>query len=231
MRNHGSCKEIKTYLSLDLHSKIYFQPCPTTIIKALYPRLFENIKRNKKKIIGINCAFDRIKLRYGNQFDVICNNIALAIQELSYEYNITYILHSTGDKIFLSFLNKLGVKYTIRNFIDKTPKFIINKYKRMDIVIGMRGHSQMIPFGCGIPILSLISHNKLKYFLDDINHNEWGIEILESDLTEQIVNKTNSILDDSVNLKKEIDKIQADLFCITKRNVNRVLGILGKKTK
>jgi hypothetical protein len=39
----------------------------------------------------------------------------------------------------------------------------------------MRGHAGMIPFGCGTPIISLVSHPKMAYFLADIERPEWGV--------------------------------------------------------
>ena len=41
----------------------------------------------------------------------------------------------------------------------------------------MRGHAQMIPFGLRRPIISIISHDKMRFFLKDINCLEWGIDV------------------------------------------------------
>jgi hypothetical protein len=40
-------------------------------------------------------------------------------------------------------------------------------YKKMDFAIGMRGHSNMIPFGHGTPYLALGKHVKNKNFVND----------------------------------------------------------------
>ena len=50
-------------------------------------------------------------------------------------------------------------------------------YAHIDLAVGMRGHAQMIPFGLRRPIMSLISHDKMRYFLEDIEHPEWGVEV------------------------------------------------------
>ena len=41
-------------------------------------------------------------------------------------------------------------------------------YRQMDLVIGMRGHSNIVPFGLGTPVVGLGSHNKNRFFLAQI---------------------------------------------------------------
>ena len=57
----------------------------------------------------------------------------------------------------------------------------------MDTVVCDRGHAQMIPFSLGCKILTPISHNKLKWFLDDIQLNEFGIEENDSELGDKLI--------------------------------------------
>jgi polysaccharide pyruvyl transferase WcaK-like protein len=38
----------------------------------------------------------------------------------------------------------------------------------MDLVVGMRGHSNIVPFGLGTPVVGLGSHNKNRFFLAQI---------------------------------------------------------------
>ena len=51
----------------------------------------------------------------------------------------------------------------------------------------MRGHSQMIPFGLRKNILSIVSHDKLKWFLEDIDHPEWGVDVRENDFKNKFI--------------------------------------------
>lgn len=44
--------------------------------------------------------------------------------------------------------------------------YFVGLYKKMDIVVGMRGHSNIIPVGLGIPTIALGKHSKNKYFAD-----------------------------------------------------------------
>ena len=67
----------------------------------------------------------------------------------------------------------------------------------MDCVIGMRGHAQMIPFGLNCEIISLGSHEKMKWFLQDINAEDWYIELREEPETiaKRIIELFNNIHD------------------------------------
>ena len=46
--------------------------------------------------------------------------------------------------------------------------FLAGAYARMDVVLGMRGHSNIIPFGMGTPCIAVGHHPKNRYFLTEI---------------------------------------------------------------
>ena len=72
--------------------------------------------------------------------------------------------------------------------MDKAVQ-IVHEYSKPRLVIGMRGHAQLIPFGCNTPILSIISHDKMQYFLDDIHHPEWGVDVKDEKFGTKLYNK------------------------------------------
>lgn len=223
MRNNGSIDNIKNYLDNSLHEKVIFQPCPTTIISKLYPEIFEKNNYFENKIIGINCAFDRPERRYAENIEQICNDIALSLKYLSKNHSIRCYIHSPSDAQIIPFLKRYNIKHKIINLVNKSPHEIINSYLDIDLMMGMRGHSQMIPFGCRVPILSLISHNKMKYFLEDIDKNDWGIEIQSDNLKEQIIEKAESLLRAKKALVSDIEEIQKHFKSITQDNSNFIL--------
>ena len=70
--------------------------------------------------------------------------------------------------------NKINIPY-----LDNTSgneKKILQNYSKIHTIYCSAGHSQMISYGLGIKIISLVSHPKLKNFCDDINDNNY-IEI------------------------------------------------------
>ena len=100
--------------------------------------------------------------------------------------------------------------------------YITALYSQFDTVIGMRGHSQLIPFGQGCKIISLISHDKLKWFLDDIECPELGIEVTDRDLAEKVVN-----LVENYPSEAKLAQGKEKLWEITQRNHKRISELIN----
>jgi len=182
LRNKGSIKQLSKYIEGSLIDKLKYQPCPTTLLNYIYPGISSKYN-NENKNIALNIAFDRSVLRFGNHEDEILTNIAKVMKWLNQKgWRIKIAIHCGIDSSIIPWLIKEEVNFEEVFLNGKTYKKIINFYKGVSIAIGMRGHSQMIPFGLSIPIISLISHDKIGYFLEDISHPEWGIEIQDPQL-------------------------------------------------
>jgi len=223
IRNIGSINKLKDYLeSEDLKKKLTFQPCMTTLISKLYGRNFDF--KTKEDFIAINCAFDREELRMKDE--QILHSIMRVIKELSKKTKIKYYSHMQTDKKILPYLNANNISYELIEF--KSAHKMIEEYAKSRLVIGMRGHAQMIPFGCNTPILSIISHDKLAWFLADINHPEWGIEIHDKDFESKLLNKSLSMYTNYKELIKEIKEEQDNLWSITIENMRAINKIAQK---
>ena len=99
----------------------------------------------------------------------------------------------------------------------RTAEEIAQYYQRVSLAIGMRGHSQAIPFGQGCRIISLISHDKLAWFLEDIGMPELGIEVLEEDLEEKLISLVEKY-ETSSNLYDQLIEARRRLWEITLEN-------------
>jgi polysaccharide pyruvyl transferase WcaK-like protein len=221
IRNYGSINKLKNYIDDDrLKEKLIFQPCMTTVISKMYPDLTDY--SNKEDFIALNCAFDRKELRSAN--DDILKNIAEVALQLSKKTRIKYYSHVISDNQILPYFDSLGVKYELVSFSN--VKEMIIEYSKPKLVIGMRGHAQMIPFGCNTPILSIVSHDKLQYFLDDIGHSEWGVDVLDKDFSEKLFDKSVQLYENFENVYDEILIAQKKIWIITKNNLNMISKIL-----
>lgn len=222
LRNHGSIDELRPYLrTKELQDKLVFQPCMTTLVANLYPRLFDYQK--KEDFIALNVAFDRQTLR-GND-ESILQSIARVAFHLSKLTKIKYYSHLKSDDFMLPFLDKCDVSYELVKL--SSPYETIKAYSSPRLVIGMRGHAQMIPFGCNTPILSIVSHDKLKWFLDDIGHPEWGVDVRDENFEQLLLGKA---LDGYYNTKKYVEEImiqQQSLWETTKANFETIKKILN----
>ncbi|MEN3322528.1 polysaccharide pyruvyl transferase family protein [Mariniflexile soesokkakense] len=227
LRNSGSINALKNYLPEALHKKLRFQPCMTTFISRLYDKDFDF--DTKENFIAFNAAFDRSHLRFGENIGSILSDTTKVLKELSVIMPIKFYSHIPSDEAILPFLQSYNVPYELVKLNKKHPKTIIEAYAKPKLVIGMRGHAQMIPFGCKTPIISIVSHNKMQWFLDDIDKPEWGVDVLSSTYMEDLKLK---VLDSLANTKDNISFItekQKELYEVSLRNVSD--GIAAIKLK
>lgn len=225
VRNSGSADALRGYLPPQLHSKLIFQPCPTTVLNRFYPGI-PKMKMGNERTMAINIAFDRHHLRYGKDEDRILWELAETLIELRGEgWRPLFFSHSSRDSEAHFWFRSRGLCLEDTELDGVAPDSIIKAYSKVSLAIGVRGHAQMIPFGLGRPIFSLISHDKLGFFLDDIGHPEWGQEIQEEGLGDRILQMASAFDEEKSN--DEIRIAQDRLWQITLENTARIRSALG----
>lgn len=229
IRNQGSINSLKLYLPESLHHKIHFQPCPTTVLKYFYPNLpTTNFKQNNKPLLAVNIAFDRHHLRFGNKETEILWTIADSLIKLKQMgWDIKLYNHLNIDNDAQIWFKARGLKIEEVNLYNKTPNDILKEYSKPTISVGMRGHAQMIPMGLKRPIYSLITHDKLRFLLEDISHLEWSIEVHDPDLGIKLFDAINNIYNNIDSIESEIELAQKHLWNITSDNMNSIYRILN----
>lgn len=233
LRNRGSIETIKALVNDEsLASKITYQPCTTTLIRKIY----RNIPAKQQTgNIAVNMAFDRPEMRYGNNKEFVLCSVAGAIKEIQERgYKIYYLAHCIGDLEFVKYLENEDIPLTTIVMAYMYPHEVFKIYNKMDLVIGMRGHSQMIPFGLNCEIITLCSHDKAKWFLDDIGASDWCIELRDS--AERLKNLRSRIVDLFITVhedrneetRKRLFDAQEMLWKITMDNLTHIKGIIKK---
>lgn len=171
VRNRGSAAALGRYVRPDLRDRIHVNHCPS----ILFPRVvFERPIGSKK--IGMLLAGDRLALRHPDTPGFLARITALA-KEIARHSELHIVAHQPQDLWYLEHLK--GIPFKMVDLIGKQPAEAIAFYSNLDVMIGDRGHAQMIPFGLGCRIISLVSHDKLAWFLEDISLADHGVE--ESD--------------------------------------------------
>jgi polysaccharide pyruvyl transferase WcaK-like protein len=221
LRNHGSLNSLKTYIPENLHHKLVFQPCMTTFLNQLYPDVADY--KAKEDFFVLNSAFDRAHLRFGQNIGQILGDIAFVCKEISKHLPLKFYSHMQSDQAILPFLQAYGIKYELVDLQAVHPRQIVIEYARPKLVLGMRGHAQMIPFGCNTPILSIISHNKMQWFLDDIEQPLWGADVLSDDFRQELLARAISILDNFESTMEFISKKNKHLYNISLYNTKIAL--------
>jgi len=211
LRNYGSIESLKQYLPENFHHKLVYQPCPTTFLKRLYPDIANY--NEKENFFALNCAFDRPHLRFGQNIGKILSNIAIVCKEISKHIPLKFYSHMQTDQLIFPFLQSYGVEYEVIDLQNSHPRRIIEEYAKPKFVLGMRGHAQLIPFGCNTPIVSIISHNKMQWFLDDIGQPTWGADVLSKNFKSELLQKSLSLIDNHraamIYINEKIDNLHA----------------------
>lgn len=232
LRNHGSIHAIQRILPEGLRSKITFQPCTTTIIRQLYGEYLPERREKSGKCVALNMAVDQPDKRYGKNKEAILQQTARAVKRIEDKgYKIFYTCHCEHDAFMLPYLTSENVHFEVRDFsYEIPPDAFIDFYGNMDIVIGMRAHSQMIPFGVNTEILTLGTSDQMLWFLEDIDASDWYVE-MSSDpagLCDKILDRFEYIHEQNPGVTRErLITQQKKLWDITQSNMEFLRGILS----
>lgn len=230
LRNHGSILAVEKYLlNKFLKSKLSFQPCPTTILWYIYQDVIKKFKNMKdQKNMAVNIAFDRREMRFGKNENKIMTDIAMVLKKYNdFGWNITLANHKPQDNEFSQWLDREKIIFQRVNLSQFQPEEIIKFYNDKNLTLGMRGHAIMIPFGLRKNTLSIISHEKLKWFLQDINHPEWGVDVNDVDFKSKLDSKIQEIGINRYNeVNKELISAQEKIWDVTKKNMGKISQII-----
>lgn len=227
LRNTGSINALQSYLLTDQQYNLRRQYCPTNVLWQLYPeyrRLAESHDAKKSRFLAFNAAFDRANLRFGDKHDETLMNVARVLRMAQErEWTILVVAHKEMDRQIEPFLDHVGVTYDTIDLTDAASEEIITFYAQVDLALGMRGHAQMIPFGLRRPIMSIISHDKMRFLLSDLNRPNWGIEVESLNLLSHIEDFLKVIERDRNTLHKDIAKVQQEVWDETLTNFNKII--------
>lgn len=226
LRNRGSMKHVQSILPSRLAEKVVYAPCPTTILSSLLRREpgFEAPPRESDLVV-LNMAYDRKDRRFEGSYDDFLEQLAGFVNRVRQRgYRVEYAAHLPADNQFLTDIRAShGVELPGVDLQEMALADAYRYYRRASLVIGMRGHATMIPFGLGTPVLSLISHPKMAYFLEDIGKPEWGIDVGEPHLGDVLLERLSDILQNAPTVFGEISRIQEDLAAVLEQRVREFL--------
>ena len=227
MRNHGSVDRTRALLSPEFHDKISFQPCMTTVLSEYHPRLRRDLPAiqagrsvSPRRRLAVNLAFDRAENRFGPNADLYIDRICAGLKAASEAgWVLELAVHAWDDEPAIAHLRRRNIPVIVKRLNLSAPYEVVRYYAGVDAVVGMRGHAQMIPFGCSTPILSLISHDKMRFFLEDIGHPEWGVEVSDSEVGERVIGFATDVMARPEVFQAQISAAKAPLWVATQTNL------------
>lgn len=208
LRNHGSINAVRELLPARLQDRLRFVPCPTTVLSHNRPGLPPAVPGTGTVLI--NAAFDRADRRFGDNYPVFLAQLAQAITAIRRAgADVRFAAHLPADE---RLVHDLADAHDIRLPIEPLHQLSLDQgyavYRRASVVIGMRGHAAMIPFGLGTPVLSLVSHPKLRYFCEDIGRPEWALDVTDPELGRRLTDRVVDILDAEDGYRADIAGLQ-----------------------
>lgn len=165
MRHTGDCEQLKKLLDHKCHEKIEFDFCP--VLKYVKDRHMPSFS-NEKIYHTFEIKDDRPNRRYReksrNQF---YTELLQYIRSLLDNKEKIAVMSHDGSSSFYKFLIKNKIPVKLINNTVANEKTIIDNYSKVKKLYCTAGHSQMMAHALGLDYYSLISHDKLKYFLQD----------------------------------------------------------------
>jgi hypothetical protein len=196
MRHQGDIEKLKKHVPKQLHKKINMVYCPTLTFNNKYPKLSNTYSGNN---MGFLFAGDRLGCRHKDPIGYLRTIKEFKIYVEAQGIQSILIMHDCSDKWVLKYID-------FDQVIDlsvKTPEEILQTYSSFDYVISDRGHSQMIPFSVGCKIITPISHDKLKFFLEDIKMPQLGVEESDPNLLQKLKEILNGLQDTAAYQKSQ----------------------------
>ncbi|MBV9420677.1 MAG: polysaccharide pyruvyl transferase family protein [Alphaproteobacteria bacterium] len=222
LRNRGSIAALRSYLPENLAAKLVYQPCPTTVLSFL--RLGAAARTTARQpVLALNAAFDRSALRFGASRQRTLRGLAMVAKAAGDDgWSIKVLCHQLDDAQITPALREAGVQFSLTHLAGQSAHRTIAAYRAVDLAIGIRGHAQTIAFGLGVPIISVVTHNKLQWFLDDIGHPDWGVETREEDFPDRLMAAYRAAAAALPERRAQVAAAREKLWVITQQNVATV---------
>lgn len=164
MRHKGDVERLRSHVDSRFHDKIIFEFCPVIdYVKYKYSHSFSTGDYHTFEIKD-----DRPNRRYHKKNrDTFYNELLLFIKGLISKGEKIAVMSHDGSSTFIRFLQSKSVPFLFLNNTVANEKKIVENYSKVKKLYCTAGHSQMMAYALELPFYSLITHDKLKYFLED----------------------------------------------------------------
>lgn len=224
LRNRGSIERVRDLLPASLAERVTYLPCPTTVLGLLTDARFADAhavtatpgRATEAPVVYLNVAYDRSERRFKEEYARFLREIDRFVRTVAGRAEVRVAAHTIPDeRIAIDLHREHGTRVAVDSFFRLGIEATTALLRRAALVVGMRGHAGMIPIGLGTPIVSLVSHPKLQFFLDDIRHPEWGVRVDDRDLARRLVELTNDVLDRPAAYRDEVHAVRQSLLAAT----------------
>jgi len=170
-------------------------------------------------------SVNKIKSRYNDKESVLKQLVDYGNYMKKNGFKIALFGHHIFDVHggCAKYLKKHG--FYVLPLYKKTMEETCRIYSLNKLIISMRGHGLMIPFGLSLPVISLTNQNKQSWFLETTGHTEWGIDVNEI-FYEKLIEKTFAILNNYKAIQKDLILKNEYNVKVTAENLESIMSKL-----
>ena len=226
VRNTGTQKKL---LDLDIKN-VGITPDPAMFLESR-PIELPNLNQGSFKI-GLCWAGDRLGNRYKKPAKKITTELCYVLNRFLDSIGggtVVYIPHVSGYDVEQAGLFADSLAGRFYDVSQQLPalypeslmsvRFLADIYKQMDMVVGARAHSNIIPFGQNTPFIAFGDHIKNKFFINDMggyripsdcNNAKETLEYVylnRKDIKKDMFQKKIAFSAKSMNSNKEVCKL------------------------
>ena len=185
LRERGGIDRLRDVLPASLHDRVVYTPCPT-VLGPDYPSISSFPERLSIDTIGVNCAYDRADRRFSDVSAFEQRMAAFCARATKQGQQIRVLAFHARDRRFSQVLVEHGVPHRLDALDSRPLDEVYGILRSVGVVVAMRGHAQMIPFGLGIPFVTIDSHPKTRYFANDAGIGEFVVDADSTSIAEQL---------------------------------------------
>jgi polysaccharide pyruvyl transferase WcaK-like protein len=229
LRNNGSVNRVRETLPGELADRVEFLPCQTTVFGALDEAVtgYHPNPIDRDPVVHLNVAFDRAAARFGGGYVPFVDQLADFVRGMDGVAEVRLAAHDRSDeRIAVDLRRTHGITVGVDSLYAMHPFEALDVYAASSAVLGMRGHAGMVPFGIGTPIVSLVSHPKLQYFLEDIGHVEWGVPVADPELADRLTALATDRVERQDHYRAEVVAARDGLLALSRDANSRVAAEL-----
>ena len=203
IRHYGDIGKLKNVVG---DKDIRFNFCSSMVSYPFIP--------NNNNTVAFQFASDAVDKRFGStaNMDKFIRNMEGIAEHFSNKGVKVYLVsHTNRDEpidfdIFNGWKDK-GINCELISLVGSSPKKTADFYYGINTVFAMRGHSQMIPLGLGCKVVSLISHDKIRFLLEDLGIEDTGVEVNEPCFIDACLNAYDNVQRVDLNEKLEVVRL------------------------
>jgi len=223
LRNHGSVRTVREYVDHD-PERVEYQPCPTTISSYLFPDLYRDRLDggDDGRVLAVESIIGKRQIAAGFDRDRIYADQADVLARLKGEgWRLVSVPHARADMLFHEVLRERGLVDSERVLWGSRDVLFsgLEAFADLPVILGTRGHAQMVPFGMGTVPLSLYVHHKTRYFASDIGHAEWALDPRAETFTDDLYAAVHDVTERRVELRAELADVRRGMYDTTLANL------------